>query len=584
MKSTPSTLLTGILFFLFVGVACTSGVPVHPNTDSPLATTPPPPPPPASVVISLVGTSDLHGHIRSLPVFAGYVNNLRKTRERDHGAVLLLDAGDLFQGTLESNLNEGASVIVLYNALKYDAAAIGNHEFDYGPAGADATPHTENDDPFGALRKRTSEARFPFLSANILEKKTSKPLALPNVFPSTVIEKAGLKIGIIGVSTEDTLRTTISSNVVRLKMKSLAEAVNLEARRLRTSGCDLVILSAHAGGKCTNFSDPKQLDSCEKDQEIVTLAQTLAPSTVNAIVAGHTHQGMAHWVHEIPIIQSYAYGKSFGRIDLTFNTRNKTITETKIFAPQSLCKQGSADEGTCVPSEYEGVAVIPNTHLNDLVKPMMVAAEERKNTKLGVTLQTPFWRDYGKPSPLGDLFADLMLAARPHAQVAITNAGGIRADLPKGELTFGRFYEATPFDNHFAEITMKIRDLADIIAHNLQSKTGLISIAGVQAKATCSHGKLLVSLKDPKGKKLPADKKIVITTNDFLALGGDGILAEIAKRPEAIKIDDQTLVRDGMITALKKKYHQLDAGDTKVFDKAHPKIQFPTSRPVVCSP
>src|SRR5687767_109594 len=96
-------------------------------------------PPPPTITLSVVGTNDLHGGILQrgdrggLALLGGYVANLRAARERDGGAVLLLDAGDMFQGTLESNLNEGASVIAAYNTLRYAAAAVGNHDFDFGP-------------------------------------------------------------------------------------------------------------------------------------------------------------------------------------------------------------------------------------------------------------------------------------------------------------------------------------------------------------------------------------------------------------------------------------------------------------------
>src|SRR5205814_1292694 len=83
--------------------------------------------------------------------------------------VLLLDAGDMFQGTVESNLGEGAAVVDVMNRLGYTAAAIGNHDFDFGPTGGDATPQQRGDDPRGALRARAAEARFPFLMANVVD-------------------------------------------------------------------------------------------------------------------------------------------------------------------------------------------------------------------------------------------------------------------------------------------------------------------------------------------------------------------------------------------------------------------------------
>src|SRR5689334_15802414 len=106
-----------------------------------------------SVTITIVGTNDLHGAIDRLPILAGYVANLRELRAADGGAVLLVDAGDMFQGTLESNLNEGAAVIEAYNALGYAAAAVGNHEFDFGPAGPAATIQAPDDDARGALKE-----------------------------------------------------------------------------------------------------------------------------------------------------------------------------------------------------------------------------------------------------------------------------------------------------------------------------------------------------------------------------------------------------------------------------------------------
>jgi 5'-nucleotidase len=92
--------------------------------------------PPGTVEITVIGTADLHGRVATLPVLSGYV---RALRAKNPDGVLLVDAGDMFQGTLESNLDEGATVIEAYKKVGYDAVAIGNHEFDYGPVGPAAT-------------------------------------------------------------------------------------------------------------------------------------------------------------------------------------------------------------------------------------------------------------------------------------------------------------------------------------------------------------------------------------------------------------------------------------------------------------
>src|SRR3954469_25075959 len=133
------------------------------------------------VTLSIVGTNDLHGQLERLPLFAGFVANLRAARAADGGGVVLVDGGDMFQGTLESNVAEGADVVRAYNQLGYAAVAVGNHEFDYGPEGPAATATGPGDDPRGALKARAREARFPFLASNIVDNATGSRILWPNM-------------------------------------------------------------------------------------------------------------------------------------------------------------------------------------------------------------------------------------------------------------------------------------------------------------------------------------------------------------------------------------------------------------------
>src|ERR1041384_5706257 len=132
-----------------LSVACAGPAPPKPRVvgPAPSIASPQPSAAPARApfVLSFMGLNDLHGRLRALPAFAGYVNNVRRARANDGGAVALVDAGDMFQGTLESNLTEGASVIAAYRTLGMTVATLGNHEFDFGP-----TPG--GDDPQGAIR------------------------------------------------------------------------------------------------------------------------------------------------------------------------------------------------------------------------------------------------------------------------------------------------------------------------------------------------------------------------------------------------------------------------------------------------
>src|SRR6478736_3680424 len=248
-----------------------------------------------TITLSIVGTNDLHGGILQredrggLALLGGYLANLRAARARDGGAVLLIDGGDMFQGTLESNLTEGSAVVAAYNALGYTAAAIGNHEFDFGPAGPASTPQRADDDPRGALKARAAEASFPFLAANLIDVATGRPVDFRNVKPSTVVTAAGVRVGIVGVMTTRALVTTIAANVRGLRVAPLAETIEAEARRLRAGGATVIVVAAHAGGRCTDFSNPRDLSSCDPNDEIIPVARALPPGLVDVIVAGHTH-------------------------------------------------------------------------------------------------------------------------------------------------------------------------------------------------------------------------------------------------------------------------------------------------------
>jgi 5'-nucleotidase len=552
--------------------------------------------PSGELILSVVGTNDLHGGILpqwdgrgGLAVFAGYLKNLRAARSRDGGDVVLIDGGDMFQGTLESNLGEGAAVVRAYNLMGYDAAAIGNHEFDFGPVGEAATPRAPGDDPRGALKARAAEATFPFLAANLIDEGTGKPVAWPNVRPSTIVKHAGVTIGIIGITTYGTLGKTMAANVVGLAMAPLADRVLAEADSLRKAGATVVLVAAHAGAICRRFDDPNDLSACT-DEEIMALANALPAGTVDAIVAGHTHNGMAHIVNGIPIVEAYTKGVAFGRIDLRVDRATGRVLGANVMPPRDICEKAVAATGRCDaaavkgktlgPVIYEGDVVSPDPAIMATVQPDVARARQWREQKLGVWIPTPIRRAYERESALGNLFADLMLAARPGGDVAITNGGGLRADLPAGDLTFGHLYESTPFDNLFAEIKVTGAGLRSLVDANLGSRSSILSIAGFRVKAACEDGKLKVSLFRPDGKPIADNETFVLVTSDFLATGGDFLFPSAELPPSSILVDQNMLVRDGMADLLRARGGTLRESD--LIDPARPRWVYPGKRPVQC--
>lgn len=537
-------------------------------------------PRPTLVTLSIVGTNDLHGHVEALPAFSGYLANLRAAREADGGAVVLLDGGDMFQGTLESNLEEGAPIVAAYAALGYDAVTIGNHEFDYGPVGERATPASPADDPRGALRARVAEAPYPFLSANLLDRASGRLAVLGTdarpVLPTVVLERAGVRIGVVGVTTEQTLTTTIAANVGDLAMRPLADAVSEHARALRAAGVDLVLVAAHAGGRCERFDDPHDLTTCEPEQEIMELAAALSPGAVDAIVAGHTHQAMAHEVAGIAVVESYSYGRAFGRIDLTYDLAADRLVERAIRPPTSICRPAE-----CAEAAYEGRPIAADPRVAAIAEAAGARAAALRASPLGVTLETPIVRDGDAESPLGNLFTDLMRAARPDADVALYNGGGLRADLPAGPLTYGAFYEALPFDNRFAYVRMSAADLSRMLVRNATHDGSFLSISGLRASFACSETEQVrATLVRDDGSPVAPETTLEVVVSDFLALGGDDVLEEVRARDGAVRIEDGAPMREAMVEVLRRRGGALR--DTDLLDPARPRVALPGPRPLRC--
>lgn len=557
-------------------------------------------PPPASsapsgiVTLSIVGTADLHGAILSnegrggLALLAGYVANLRAARAADNGGVILLDGGDLFQGTLESNLNEGAAVISAYNIMGYTASAVGNHEFDFGPTGPGSTPKGPRDDPQGALKARAAQARFPFLAANLIDDSTGRTVSWPNVKPSIVEDVAGIRVGIVGLLTSETLASTMPANTRGLTIAPLAATLAAEAARLRRAGATVIVATAHAGGSCKSFASQDDLSSCDLSGEIFEVAKALPPGTVDAIVGGHRHSGIANIVSGTAIVEAFSNGRSFGRIDLQVDRRTKLVTARKVFAPHGVCSKVNPATGQCadtarpgaVDETYEGRPVVASTEIEKALAGAAAEAAQVKGRSLGATIEGDFPNIYAQESALGNLITDWMRASRPGADVAVSNGGGLRNRLPAGALTYGGLYEVMPFDNLEAVVKMPGSALREVVARNLQDTNGVIQLSGVTVAATCEGASLKVVLTRPSGALVKDDEIVTVVTSDFLATGGSEMFTPAIpfKTPPVV---EGTTVRDRLAEWITR------TGGTwssrALFDPAKPRMGYPGARPVKCA-
>jgi len=449
----------------------------------------------------------------------------------------------------------------------------------------------ERDQPRGDPEEhRSREARFPLLAANLVLAASGRPPAWPTVRPTAIVRVAGLAVGVIGVTTEETLTTTMPRNVADLAVLPLAQTILREAQGLRARGADLVVVAAHAGGRCQRFEDEHDTSSCEADSEIARLAADLPAGSIDAIVAGHSHAGIAHWLHGIPVIESFAYGREFGRIDFTFDAATRRLLQRSILAPREICARVVEGTERCdedaihpgvrwAPAAYEGSAVLPDASIARLIAPAVAGAKAQREALVGATLAAPIRRASHDESALGNLLVDLLLHGTPGADVAMLNGGGIRQDLPAGPLTYGALYETYPFDNHPAVLTVPAHELARAVAANLQRNNGILSLAGLSARATCERDQLRVELRRTDGRTVTDGELLRLVTSDFLIAGGDAVLAASATAPGNVTLGDETL-RDVLARELARRRGAIEPRSS--FDPASPRLLFPGTRPVRC--
>lgn len=526
--------------------------------------------------ITVVGTSDLHGAIEphqlvvdkqaksslrygGLMVQASYIGTLR---QRHPGEVILLDAGDLYQGTMVSNLSRGRAVTLAYNALGLDAAAVGNHEFDYGPLSAGGA------DRLGVFKKRIGESRFPFLAVNIRRRLSGKPVDWAK--PSVLLERNGIQVGIIGAATVETPRVTRPENVVGLDFVDPVPPIIAEAAVLRRAGAQVVVLVAHMGGACAATSDPADLSTCTTTSEMFATLQRLPRGTIDVAVGGHTHAFVAHRVNGVAVIQAGARGRQLAWVRICLADAGGSGTTphpqrghesplTVIHPPIDMCLEtfsnGSCRRGGGSPplkrANFLGLPVRIDPTLQALMAPFIAQVATVQNRAIQVTLPRPLRRGDANSHRLGTLVAEsLRLAAG--ADVAVQNVGGVRADLPAGSLRYGQLFEVLPFGNKLATVTLSGTDLIKVVRALIRRRAGEAPyVAGLQLSRD-SRGDWQILC--PDGSPPRPDRSYVLATNDFLVNGGEGLHTIFGRLPaDAVHTTDLDM-REALIALLRQRF------------------------------
>jgi 5'-nucleotidase len=547
-------------------------------------------PRPAAVWLDVVATTDTHGHIAAQTsrvgttmvsrggahLLSGYVAAIRKANPK---RVLLLDSGDLFTGTLAADLTEGLAVIDAMNALGYDAAAVGNHEFDFGPVGPSATIERPDEDPRGALRVAAKAAKFPLLSANLVD-----PRGEPWSSKFTILDRDGIKVAIVGGSTDSTRATTIADNLAGMTITKLRESSAQAIRDARAAGATVIVLAVHAGGNCrtnppfTETSLPDDPQRCDPNEELWKLAQHLAmdPATrPDLLLGGHTHRALTAVVAGIPVLQAEPKGRGFATAALEIATATGKPTGRFRVEPSTYtCSHHIEGSQSCpphppantrwVPATYRGELINPDRAVLTAIEPHLARADAQSLAPLGVRLPSKLDAIYSHENALGNFIADVLRAAGK-AEIGAMNGGGIRADLPAGEVTFGHAFEVLPFHNRLSIVGITGAQLKKLLLGNVVSNRGVLSISGLTVDAHCRDGKPQIEVRTTDGQLLEDARQYRVATVDFLTKGGDDF-AELDKLTDAG--GKSPLVRDLLIDELKRRA-TLDP--RALYDKQNPR-------------
>jgi 5'-nucleotidase/UDP-sugar diphosphatase len=408
--------------------------------------------------IVLMHTNDLHGQLQPRNGVGGIAEIATVVRSAKPD--LILDAGDLFTGTFLSDEFKGVPTIQAMNSIGYTAGTIGNHEFDYGQA---------------ALRMRLREAKFPLLSANL---QTS----IAEIKKYTIVNVKGIRIGIIGLTTEEVKTKSHPNNVVGVTVVDTLKAVGQILPEVRSKS-DLIIATVHL-----------------EDDEEKRIASAFPE--IRLLVGGHTHGTLGpYWLGQTTVVKTGSSGRNVGRVNLEFRGKQLTHIDAKL-----------------IP--VTNVAPDPD------VAKVLVPFETRVAAKMAEVVgeaSTDIRRSTSEESALANVVADAF-REKAKTQIALHNVGGIRANIVKGRITWGNAFEVLPFQNTLVTLKITGAQLKKTIIHGLSSTVGLMAISGVRVRFdhTKSDEPQLVSLTLADGTPVDDAKLYSVTTNDFVLAGGDG--------------------------------------------------------------
>ncbi len=403
--------------------------------------------------VTIFYTSDEHGALEARQENGGAVGGAAQVLSilRQEGyepgsdETLLLSGGDMWTGPAISSWFEGTSTVEVMNEMGYDGAALGNHDFDFGQE---------------VLSVNSAEAAFPFLSANLWDENGDTP---PYARPYVIREVNGVQVGIIGLSLQTTPEIVMSSNIAGLTFGEYQEALRETVPQARAAGADLVVVVAHI---CPDG--------------LLALASTAAELDVSLLAGGHCHRLVTTTHYGVPVVSPGSHWEYVVRVDLQYDTATGQVVGSEA---RSIRIRSSGN-------------TVPDPGVESIVAGWSAQTDELLGEVIGYT---------GEGIPLDqslyNLVTDSWLWYYPNADLAISNLGGFRDEIPPGEITLADIVAVLPFENTLIEVEL----------------TG----AQVQENLRCCGG-AVAGVSDTGSLDPEATYRVLV--NSYIYQGGDGYL------------------------------------------------------------
>lgn len=479
--------------------------------------------PSGTVDLVILHTNDHHGYCWSIDGKGGFAKQMTIAKEvrQKNKHVLFLSAGDINTGAPESDFNQAEPSFKGMNLLRFDAMALGNHEFD---------------NPIPLLKKQEEWSSFPFLSANVYDKKTGKRLFKPYV----IKQVDNIRIGILGLVTEEAKTITHVKYMKDVEFKDPIQEAKKVLPELKQQS-DFIIALTHLGYYPTPSAEnvfPGDIDLAKENPEI------------SVIVGGHSHTVIDKpaQIGTTIIVQAGDYAKYLGELQLKISKKTHQLKKFD-YVMHALDEK--------IPEDPQMISFL---------EPYLKKAQAFFDEKIGeTTVPLMGERDIvrSQETNLGNLVTDLFRHVTK-AEVGLQNGGGTRASIPKGNISYGDIRKAFPFNNTIVVLKLTGKELLDIINRSAslpRPSGGFLQVSGISFVIENNQAKNV----KVSGKPVQLDKIYSVATNDFVAHGGDGY--DLFK--EKHKYDTRIVISVALKSYIKSK--------KKISPKVEGRIRFFTS-------